>query len=127
MTTLKQKAIGTLTVALLWWMLPAAAIIVAVALVLAGVLVPWLTGLLGRRRESRFAQARGDLGVSVVDLARLYGQLGQREKTLALLEEGYRQHSPLLLDIQNDCSFDFLHNDERYRSLIKRIGLPPAW
>jgi TolB-like protein/DNA-binding winged helix-turn-helix (wHTH) protein len=65
--------------------------------------------------------------LSVVDLARLYGQLGQREKTLALLEEGYRQHSPLLLDIQNDCSFDFLHNDERYRSLIKRIGLPPAW
>ena len=64
--------------------------------------------------------------LSVVDLARLYGQLGQREKTLALLEEGYRQHSPLLLDIQNDCSFDFLHNDERYRSLVQKIGLPPA-
>ena len=65
--------------------------------------------------------------LSVVDLARLYGQLGQREKTLALLDEGYRQHSPVLLDTQNDCSFDFLHNDERYRALIKKIGLPPAW
>ncbi len=65
--------------------------------------------------------------LSVVDLARLYGQLGQREKTLALLEEGYRQHSPVLLDIQNDCSFDLLHNDERYRSLVRKIGLPPAW
>lgn len=63
---------------------------------------------------------------SVVDLAGLYGQLGQREKALSLLEEGYRQHSPLLLDIQNDCSFDFLHNNERYRALIKQIGLPPA-
>lgn len=65
--------------------------------------------------------------LSVVDLAGLYGQLGQRDKTLDLLEEGYRQHSPLLLDIQNDCSFDFLHSDPRYRSLIRKIGLPPAW
>ena len=60
---------------------------------------------------------------SVVDLSQLYGQLGQRRETLALLEEGFRQHSPLLLDIQNDCSFDFVHNDQRYRSLIKKIGL----
>lgn len=65
--------------------------------------------------------------VSPVDLAGLYGQLGQREKTLALLEQGYRQHSPLLLDIQNQSEFDVLHNDGRYRALIKKIGLPPAW
>ncbi len=60
--------VGSLTVALLWWMLPAAAVIVAVALVLAGVVVPWLTGHLARRREGRFARARGDLAASMVDL-----------------------------------------------------------
>jgi hypothetical protein len=65
--------------------------------------------------------------LSVVDLATLYAQLNQREKTLALLEEGYRQHSPILLNIQNIADFDFLHKDERYRSLVKKIGLPPAW
>jgi TolB-like protein/DNA-binding winged helix-turn-helix (wHTH) protein len=65
--------------------------------------------------------------VSPVEMALLYAQLGQREKTLALLEEGYRQHSPQLLDIQNDPAYDFLHADPRYRSLIRRIGLPPAW
>jgi TolB-like protein/DNA-binding winged helix-turn-helix (wHTH) protein len=65
--------------------------------------------------------------VSPVDLAYAYAQLGEREKTLALLEEGYSQHSPLLLDIQNDPAFDFLHADPRYRSLVKKIGLPPAW
>jgi TolB-like protein/DNA-binding winged helix-turn-helix (wHTH) protein len=65
--------------------------------------------------------------VSPVNLALLHAQLGQREKTLALLEESYRQHSPLLLDIQNDPAFDFLHSDERYRSMIRKIGLPPAW
>ena len=46
---------------------------------------------------------------------------------MSLLEEGYSQHSPLLLDIQNECSFDLLHNDERYRALIRKIGLRPAW
>jgi hypothetical protein len=38
-----------------------------------------------------------------------------------------RSHSPFPLDIQNDANFDFLHTDERYRSLIQRIGLPPAY
>lgn len=65
--------------------------------------------------------------VSPVKLAGLYAQLGQREKAIALLEEGYRQHSPMLLDIQNDGRFDVLHADSRYRSLIRKIGLPPAW
>jgi TolB-like protein/DNA-binding winged helix-turn-helix (wHTH) protein len=65
--------------------------------------------------------------VSPVDIALQYAQLGRREETLALLEEGYRQRSPLLLWIQNDPAYDFLHGDERYRSIIKRIGLPPTY
>jgi TolB-like protein len=63
----------------------------------------------------------------VRELAYPYAQLGQRERTLELLEEGFRDRDPNLLDVQNDPAFDFLHNDERYRSLIRRIGLPPAW
>ena len=34
---------GAATVALLWWLLPAAGLIVLVALVLAATVVPWLT------------------------------------------------------------------------------------
>ena len=60
--------VGTLTVALMWWMLPAAGVILAVALVLAGTVVPWLTGKLARRKESRFAHVRGDLTAAMVDL-----------------------------------------------------------
>ena len=52
----------------MWWMLPGAAVILAVALVLAATVVPWLTGSLARRRESRFAAVRGDLGAAMVDL-----------------------------------------------------------
>ena len=47
--------VGVSTVVLLWWMLPAAAVILAVSLVLAASVVPWLTGLLAQRREARFA------------------------------------------------------------------------
>jgi thiol reductant ABC exporter CydC subunit len=60
--------VGVLTVALMWWMLPAAGIILAAALVLAGTVVPWLTGELARRKESRFAHVRGDLAAAMVDL-----------------------------------------------------------
>jgi TolB-like protein/DNA-binding winged helix-turn-helix (wHTH) protein len=65
--------------------------------------------------------------VGPVDVAELYAQLGDREQTLARLEEAFRQHSPPLLWIQSDAAYDFLHADPRYRSLIQRIGLPPAY
>lgn len=65
--------------------------------------------------------------VSPLQRATFNAQLGRREETLALLEEGYQQHDPELLWIQNDPAYDFLHGDERYRSIIRRIGLPPAY
>jgi thiol reductant ABC exporter CydC subunit len=60
--------VGTLTVALLWWMLPAAGVILAVSLLVAGIAVPWLTGFLAGRREARFAEVRGQLSSSMLDL-----------------------------------------------------------
>jgi len=59
---------GTATVALVWSMLPAAGLILLLALLLAGTLVPWLTGRLAARSELRQASARGELTASVVDL-----------------------------------------------------------
>jgi ATP-binding cassette subfamily C protein CydC len=60
--------VGAGTVVLVWWMLPAAGLILLVALLIAGVLVPWLTGTLATRGEARQAAARGHLTASVVDL-----------------------------------------------------------
>lgn len=66
--------------------------------------------------------------VSPVDLALQYAQLGDRAETLSELEEGYRQHSPMLLeDVQDDPAYDFLHSDERYRAIIKKTGMPPEY
>jgi thiol reductant ABC exporter CydC subunit len=60
--------VGGATVGLVWWMLPAAGVILLGALLLAGVLVPWLTGRLAARAEARQAAARGELTAAVVDL-----------------------------------------------------------
>jgi thiol reductant ABC exporter CydC subunit len=60
--------VGAATVGLVWWMLPAAGLILLVALLIAATLVPWLTGTLAARTEARQAAARGELTASVVDL-----------------------------------------------------------
>ncbi len=60
--------VGAATVALVWWMLPAAGAILLAGLLIAGVFVPWLTGRLAARGEARQAEARGRLTVSVLDL-----------------------------------------------------------
>jgi thiol reductant ABC exporter CydC subunit len=60
--------VGAATVALVWWMLPAAGLILLVALVIAATLVPWLTGRLAARGEGRQAPARAELTAGVVDL-----------------------------------------------------------
>ena len=59
--------------------------------------------------------------------AELHAQLGHRERALTLLEQAFREHSPLLLWVQNNQPFDVLHSDERYRAIIKGMGLPPAY
>ena len=60
--------VGSGTVAVLWWFLPQAGVVLLVALLLSATAVPWLTGHLARREESRQATVRGELTASVVDL-----------------------------------------------------------
>ncbi|MGZ4230750.1 MAG: thiol reductant ABC exporter subunit CydC [Solirubrobacteraceae bacterium] len=62
--------VGVGTVALEWALLPAAGVIVAVALVLASTMVPWATGRFARQSEAAQAQTRGELGSAVVELVR---------------------------------------------------------
>ena len=61
--------------------------------------------------------------VSPVDLALLLAQLGEREQTLSLLEQGVREHSPLLIWIPFEPAYYFRKSDERYQSILKRVGI----
>jgi TolB-like protein/tetratricopeptide (TPR) repeat protein len=61
------------------------------------------------------------------NLAWNYAHLKRKEETLAALDDAYEQRSPWIIFVQQEPVFDFLHSDERYRALVKKIGLPPAY
>ncbi|MFZ0418460.1 MAG: hypothetical protein WAM04_10165 [Candidatus Sulfotelmatobacter sp.] len=52
---------------------------------------------------------------------------GDKDETMKYPEASYRMHDPDLIFIQNEPLFDFLHSDPRYRALVGRMGLPPAY
>ena len=60
--------VGAGTVSLVWWILPAAGLILLSALILAATALTWLTGILARRSESKQAALHGQLTSAVVDL-----------------------------------------------------------
>jgi TolB-like protein/DNA-binding winged helix-turn-helix (wHTH) protein len=65
--------------------------------------------------------------VSPYDVAQLYADLRMKDEALKELADAYRDHSPSLVFLQQEPDFDFLHSDERYRALVKKIGLTPAY
>jgi TolB-like protein/DNA-binding winged helix-turn-helix (wHTH) protein len=72
--------------------------------------------------DRRLLQAKSHY-VSPVELASYYAQLGDKERTLALLEEGYRQRATDTLWIQGDPAYDFLHSDPRFRSIVQKTAV----
>ena len=65
--------------------------------------------------------------VSPMEFADMYGQLRRKEETLQYLEQAYAERAPSLVFVQSDANFDFLHAEPRYRAIIKKMGLPPAY
>ena len=65
--------------------------------------------------------------VSPMKFADIYGPLRRKEETLRYLEQAYAERSPFLVFVQSDANFDFLHAEPRYRAIIKKMGLPPAY
>ncbi len=81
---------GSLTIAVMWWLLPAAALILAAALVLAATAVPWFSARLARRREAGFATVRGELSAAIVDLTEGAAELvvfGAADQQVATVHE----------------------------------------
>ncbi len=69
------------------------------------------------------AEARARKGyASPFQLASSWARLGRKEETLRFLEEAYREHSAPMVFLQSEPLFDFLHFDERYRALVKKMG-----
>jgi TolB-like protein/DNA-binding winged helix-turn-helix (wHTH) protein len=75
--------------------------------------------------DTRFKARNGY--VSPFELARAYASLERKEDTLRFLQESYRDRAPDLIFLQNTAAFDFLHFDERYQAIVKKMELPPAY
>jgi serine/threonine-protein kinase len=61
--------------------------------------------------------------VSPGELAVLYVALGKREEAFALLEKGYAAHDLQLGNLRVEASYDSLREDERFKDLLRRVGL----
>ena len=59
---------------------------------------------------------------NLTDLACVHAGLGERDKSLALLQESYRQHT-FPLDAGYAVEFDPLRSDPRFTELLHRVGL----
>jgi len=64
--------------------------------------------------------------VSFNALALATARLERADATLAYLERAYDEHYPFLILVNSDPTFDFLHHDERYLALLRKIGIPSS-
>jgi TolB-like protein/DNA-binding winged helix-turn-helix (wHTH) protein/Flp pilus assembly protein TadD len=86
--------------------------------------------LAGRVREARALLARYERSsasryVSIGNRARVYVLLGDKDKTLDLLEQAYRDRSVNLVTPRFRNEFRPLAGDPRFQDLVRRVGLPP--
>jgi serine/threonine-protein kinase len=62
--------------------------------------------------------------ISPVDIAMIYGGLGERDRAFQWLERGLAGRAYSLIFLPTDPRFDPLRSDERYAALMRRVGLP---
>jgi eukaryotic-like serine/threonine-protein kinase len=56
--------------------------------------------------------------------AALYARLGNKDQVFTLLENLFAAHSPSLVALKEDPSFDTVRTDPRFGDLLRRVGLP---
>ncbi|HEX8214188.1 MAG TPA: TIR domain-containing protein [Allosphingosinicella sp.] len=64
----------------------------------------------------------GDL--ASFNVARIYAQLGEKDRAFAALDRAWEVRDSSLMDLKIDPYLDPLRNDARYGPLLKRLGIP---
>jgi TolB-like protein/DNA-binding winged helix-turn-helix (wHTH) protein/predicted Zn-dependent protease len=62
--------------------------------------------------------------VSPYGLAQVYSALGDKDAALEMLDRAVNEHAFEVLFLRVDRSFDGLHENPRFRELLKRVGFP---
>ncbi len=72
----------------------------------------------------RLAQAVEDGNAEPVHLAMVHVGLGNVDEAIDWLEKAYEARNSHMLYIRQDAKFDLLRDDERFMSLLRRMGWP---
>jgi serine/threonine protein kinase/Tfp pilus assembly protein PilF len=62
--------------------------------------------------------------VSPTTIAILYARLGDKENAFRYLDKAYANHDDALTSVKTDRDLDLLHEDPRFATLLRRMGLP---
>jgi len=62
----------------------------------------------------------------VLDIAGVYGELGDNDEAFTWLETAYQRHLHPLVWLKTDPEFESLRGDPRYEEMLNRIGLWPS-
>lgn len=84
--------------------------------------------LAGRRAEAlaelaRVLEVSAGRYVSPLDIATIYASLGDADQALQWLERALEQRAPALGFVPQNPSFDSLHQDARFVSVVEKIGV----
>jgi tetratricopeptide (TPR) repeat protein len=89
----------------------------------------YVLAVTGREGEAR--QMLGELQrlrdkeyIPAVGIALIYAGLGEKEETLAWLEEGFKERAFQMQFLKVEPGFDPIRNDPRFKELLRRIGDP---
>ena len=78
------------------------------------------------QKRLEFLEARSrKMYTSPMDFAYQYAFLNDKEQTLKSLEDSFRDRSPGMALLQNEPLFNFVHDDPRYKALVKKMGILP--
>lgn len=78
------------------------------------------------QKRLEFLKARSrKMYTSPIDFAYQYAFLNDKEQTLKSLEDSFRDRSPGMAFLQNEPLFNFVHDDPRYKALVKKMGILP--
>jgi TolB-like protein/DNA-binding winged helix-turn-helix (wHTH) protein len=62
--------------------------------------------------------------VSALDFADLYAELGNNDEAFTWLDKAYQERASLLCEIGISPAYDKIRNDQRFKELLQKIGLP---
>jgi hypothetical protein len=62
-------------------------------------------------------------GGALIEAARSYAAIGDKETALLLLEDCYQRRCSSIVTLKAEPDFDDLRSDARFQELVNRIGL----